>query len=293
MTVRRGRVCVVGSANLDLIALAERLPASGETVMGHGYLEAPGGKGLNQAIAAARAGAHVSLVGAVGSDDAGRALRATATTEAIDVAFLRTLHDAPTGRALIAVGDDGANLIVVVPGANARVSAVAVLEASEVIAASDVLLVQHEIPGDGISAALRVARANGVMTILNPAPARPIPPDVLALVDIAVPNEHEYAASGDLSAVPTVIVTEGDRGSRVITDSGEQRVDPFAVHSVDSVAAGDAFCGVLAASLASGLTINDALVRASAAGALATTVHGAAPSLPTAAQVDALIESAR
>lgn len=293
MTPTSGRVCVVGSANLDLMALAARLPASGETVMGHGYLEAPGGKGLNQAIAAARAGAHVSLVGAVGSDDAGQMLRTVAAGESIDTGFLHTIEGTPTGRALIAVGDDGANLIVVVPGANDCVSADAVREASEVIVASDVLLVQHEIPEDGMHEALRVARAHGVTTILNPAPARPIAPEVLALVDIVVPNEHEYAVSGDLSAVPTVIVTEGERGSRVITESGEQRVNPFVVASVDSVAAGDAFCGVLAASLASGQSMEKALVRASAAGALATTVHGAVPSLPTAAQVSALIESAR
>jgi len=289
----RGRVCVVGSANLDLIALTERLPSPGETVLGHGYLEAPGGKGLNQAIAAARAGAQVVLVVAVGADDAGRALRATAEAEGIDTAFVHNLDGVPTGRALIAVSDDGANAIVVVPGANGRVSAVAVMEAAEAIATCDVLLVQHEVPGEGNYAALRVARANGVTTILNPAPARSVPPDVLALVDILVPNEHEYAVLGDVPGVATLVVTEGERGARVVDVSGERRVNPFAVTAVDTVAAGDAFCGVLAASLAAGLALDAALVRASAAGALATTVRGAAPSLPTAAQVDALIASTR
>lgn len=287
---------MVGSANLDLVALAARVPAAGETVLGHGYFEAPGGKGLNQAVAAARAGATVVMVGAVGADEAGRTLRQVADTEGIDTAALHCLPGSPTGRALIAVGDDGENLIVVVPGANALVGAPAVLEAKETIESADVLLVQHEIPDDGIYAALRIARAAGCTTILNPAPARPVRPDILALVDVLVPNEHEYeliARTSDLGAVPTLVVTEGASGSRVVRDGIQERIAPFAVDSIDTVAAGDAFCGTLAASLSLGLTLDDALRRASAAGALATTRRGAVPSLPTSSEVAALIASAR
>lgn len=287
---------MVGSANLDLVALAARVPSAGETVLGHGYFEAPGGKGLNQAVAAARAGATVVMVGAVGADEAGRTLRQVADTEGIDTAALHVLPGSPTGRALIAVGDDGENLIVVVPGANALVGAPAVLEAKEMIESADVLLLQHEIPDDGIYAALRIARAAGCTTILNPAPARPVRPDILMLVDVLVPNEHEYeliARTCDLGAVPTLVVTEGVSGSRVVRDGIHQRVAPFVVDSIDSVAAGDAFCGTLAASLSLGLTLDDALRRASAAGALATTRRGAVPSLPTSSEVAALIASAR
>ena len=287
---------MVGSANLDLVALAVRVPSAGETVLGHGYFEAPGGKGLNQAVAAARAGATVVMVGAVGADEAGRTLRQVADTEGIDTAALHVLPGSPTGRALIAVGDDGENLIVVVPGANALVGAPAVLEAKETIESADVLLVQHEIPDDGIYAALRIARAAGCTTILNPAPARPVRPDILALVDVLVPNEHEYeliARTSDLGVVPTLVVTEGVSGSRVVRDGIQERIAPFAVDSIDTVAAGDAFCGTLAASLSLGLTLDDALRRASAAGALATTRRGAVPSLPTSTEVAALIASAQ
>lgn len=287
---------MVGSANLDLVALAARVPSAGETVLGHGYFEAPGGKGLNQAVAAARAGAIVSFVGAVGADSAGHLLQSVVTSEGIDSTHLHTLSGVPTGRALIAVGDDGDNLIVVVPGANALLGSTAVLEAKELIESARVLLVQHEIPDDGIYTALRIAKAAGVLTILNPAPARAVRADTLSLVDVLVPNEHEYeiiASATDLSSVPTLVVTEGERGARVVGEAGLDRVDPFAVASIDSVAAGDAFCGTLAASLAAGLSLDTSLQRASAAGALATTRHGAVPSLPTSSEVDALIRSAR
>ena len=285
-----GHVCVVGSANLDLVARTGRLPAPGETVTGHDFFAAAGGKGLNQAVAAARAGARVSFVGAVGDDDAGRALLTIMTSDGLDTTHVRVLAGVPTGRALIAVADDSSNLIVVVPGANGRLDAAAVRSAAAVIGSAEVLLVQHEIPDSGIEEALRHAKAAGAVTVLNPAPARPVPPAVLALVDILVPNEHEYPKLGDVSAVAALVVTEGERGA-LVTAGGRptRRVAAFAVEAIDSVAAGDAFCGALAASLAAGLDLDDALVRASAAGALATLRPGAVPSLPTARQIDELI----
>lgn len=284
-----GRVCVVGSANLDLVARVSRLPAPGETLTGYDFFEAAGGKGLNQAVAAARAGAIVAFVGAVGGDDAGRALLRVMDADGLDSAHVLTMADAPTGRALIGVADDGANSIIVVPGANGRVDAAAVSAAAAALRGADVVLLQHEIPEDGVKEALMLARSAGAMTILNPAPARPLRADVLALVDVLVPNEHEYGLLGDVSTVRTVIVTEGAKGSRVIQVGAEWRVPAFQVNAVDTVAAGDAFCGALAAALAAGLALEAALLRATAAGALATTRVGAVPSLPTAAEIDTLI----
>ena len=283
-----GRVCVVGSANLDLIALTERLPRSGETVIGHGYFEAAGGKGLNQAVAAARAGATVTFVGAVGDDDAGRTLRNVAVTDRIDVHSVRTVGD-PTGRALIGVGDDGANLIIVVPGANGTVDRRAVEASAAAIESCDVLLVQHEIPDDGLLAALRLARAAGRTTVLNPAPARPLATGAADLVDIIVPNEHEYPLIGDVSGIRTLIVTEGERGALIRVGADEIRVPAYSVEAIDTVAAGDAFCGALTAALADGVPLDQAVRRGCAAGALATLVRGAVPSLPYRSAIDDLI----
>jgi ribokinase len=283
-----GRVCVVGSANLDLVARVTRLPRSGETVSGHDFFEAPGGKGLNQAVAAARAGASVCFVGALGDDAAGSALRQVMLDEHVDISGVTTV-EAPTGRALIGVADDGANLIIVVPGANAHVDATVVEGARASVGSAEVVLLQHEIPMEAVRRSLLIAREGGATTILNPAPARVVPPDVLGLVDLLIPNEHEYALLGDVTSVPTVVVTEGEAGSRVIHAGGQRRIAPFPVNAVDTVAAGDAFCGALAAALAAGLDLDAALVRASAAGALATTRSGAVPSMPTAAEIDALV----
>ncbi|MEY4373110.1 MAG: ribokinase [Actinomycetota bacterium] len=284
-----GHVCVVGSANLDLIALAQRLPNPGETVIGHGFVEAAGGKGLNQAVAAARAGATVSFIGAVGNDDAGRALRQVAIDDGINTSGLVTVAGSPTGRALIGVSDDGANLIIVVPGANAAVDRSVVEAAERIISSADVVLGQHEVPDQALETAFRLARQAGATTILNPAPAHPIPASLLGLVDILVPNEHEYPLLGDVSSVGCLVVTEGEQGCRLVREGQSTRIPAFAVEAVDTVAAGDAFCGALAATLAQGEPLETALLRASAAGALATLTHGAVPSLPDAAAIDWLI----
>lgn len=284
-----GHVCVVGSANLDLIALAQRLPNPGETVNGHGFVEAAGGKGLNQAVAAARAGATVSFIGAVGNDDAGRALRQVAIDDGINTSGLVTVAGSPTGRALIGVSDDGANLIIVVPGANAAVDRSVVEAAERIISSADVVLGQHEVPDQALETAFRLARQAGATTILNPAPAHPIPASLLGLVDILVPNEHEYPLLGDVSSVGCLVVTEGEQGCRLVREGQSTRIPAFSVEAVDTVAAGDAFCGALAAALAQGEPLETALLRASAAGALATLAHGAVPSLPDAAAIDWLI----
>ncbi|HEX9258386.1 MAG TPA: ribokinase, partial [Acidimicrobiales bacterium] len=260
-------VVVVGSLNLDLIVRASRLPERGETVLGSTSTTAAGGKGLNQAVAAARQGARTVIIGAVGSDAYGDELVAMAGAEGIDVsAVTRHLH-AGTGVAHISVEDSGANTIVVVPRANGTVDTGLVGRHADVIARAAVLLVQLEIPLDGVRTAIELARAAGVAVVLNPAPARPLPHDLLALCDVVVPNESEAAlltghdttseAGATASARALVamgagaaIVTLGHRGAVVATAEGaSQLVRPFPVAARDSTAAGDAFCGTLAAGL--------------------------------------------
>ena len=281
-----GRVCVVGSANLDLVATAPRLPGPGETVLGTDYAEHPGGKGLNQAVAAARSGAATSFVGALGTDEAGATLREVLASTGIDTAGC-VVSSRPTGRAIITVDHHGENSIVVVPGANLDVRVAQLPPA-------DVLLTQLEVPLPVVEDALRRARAAGMRTILNPAPAARLPHDLLALVDVLVPNEHELdhlGAAGELLAagVGAIVTTLGAEGARVLTVYEEWQVPPFRVDVVDTTGAGDTFCGVLAGCLARGDTLAAATHWASAAGALATTHHGAVPSIPMAGEIAALV----
>jgi ribokinase len=281
-----GTVCVVGSANLDLVATTARLPAPGETVLGSDFAQHAGGKGLNQAVAAARAGAPTTFVGCIGDDDAARLLLAELAAARVDATGVSRCAR-PTGRAVITVDERGENSIVVVPGANAELTVAAVPTAA-------VLLVQLEVPLDAVSAALRLARVAGAVTILNPAPAARLSRDVLGLVDVLVPNEHELAALGAADAllaagVGAVVTTLGGAGVRVVTRERAWHVAPFHVLSVDTTGAGDAFCGVLAARLAAGDTLEAAVRVAAAAGALATTRLGAVPSMPLAGEIDALL----
>jgi ribokinase len=286
-------VCVVGSANLDLVARAARLPGPGETVLGSDFAEHPGGKGLNQAVAAARSGATTAFVGAVGTDHAGDRLCAVAAGEGIDVAALAT-SPTPTGRALIGVDDHAENSIIVVPGANGTVTADQV---TATMPSALVVLVQLEIPVEAVGAALATARSTGARTVLNPAPAARLPADLLALCDVVVPNEHELALVGGVDAlldagVGAVVVTLGARGVRVVTAHSVTDVRAFPVVPVDTTGAGDSFCGALSARLAAGDDLLDAVRYASAAGALATTVAGAVPSLPRADAVWELLNAA-
>lgn len=284
-------VVVVGSLNLDLVASMDRLPSPGETVSGHSYHEYPGGKGLNQAVAAARAGASVAIVGAVGDDSAGHLLRQIVVDEGIDDRWLATAADTPTGRALITVDRNAENSIVVVPGANATVR----IEA-KALPTGRVMLAQLEIPAPEVTAAMATARSNGTTTILNPAPAADGLDALLGSCDIVVPNEHEVDLLGGIEAlrargVATVVVTRGAEGVDASERDGDFRHDAFAVDPVDTTGAGDAFCGALAARLADSADIRDAIPFAAAAGALATTASGAVPSLPHRAAIDGLVRS--
>lgn len=289
--MREFDVVVVGSLNLDLVARAPRIPGPGETVQGTHYSELPGGKGLNQAVAAARAGARVAMVGAVGDDAAGSTLREVACADGVDDTWIVTAAAVPTGRALIAVDDAAENSIVVVPGANAHVE-LADLPPGKVV------LAQLEIDPAVVASAFRLARERGAVTVLNPAPAERVPADLLALADVVIPNQHELAVLGGRPAlaaagVRTLVVTLGADGADLYEGgdpaAGPHHVDPFPVRPVDTTGAGDAFCGGLAARLAAGDELHVALVFAAANGALATTRAGAVPSLPTAHETRALI----
>lgn len=300
---RGGLITVVGSANLDLVAGTPRIPGPGETVLGTSYHEFAGGKGLNQAIAAARQGGRVALVGAVGIDDAGSVLADTATAEGVDVTGLERVSGAPTGRALITVDERGENSIVVVPGANALVQAGAARRPQD---APVVVLAQCEIALDVVAEAMRAGRACGALTVLNPSPATPLPDELLADVDLLIPNQHEVDLIGGIEAllaagVGTVVVTRGAAGIEVTVgprwrerrpgdgDARRFHQPAFPVDAIDATGAGDACCGALVAGLAAGLPLAAAVERAAAAGALATSTPGAVPSLPSSSAVDDLL----
>ena len=275
-------VVVVGSANLDLVATLDHLPKPGETIVAQSYAEHAGGKGVNQAVACARMGARTAFVGCVGNDDAGAFLRGVLEDEGIDTSMLRVV-DMPTGRAFINVDSRGENEIVVVSGANTQVG---IAQNPLQLPTSHVLLMQLEIPLATVAAALTAARKSGAITVLNPAPYKSLTEDVLSLVDVIVPNETESAACGGTQAllaagVTTVVTTLGEHGAVIHTTSSETNIAPHKVVAVDTVGAGDAFIGALSAELARGATISDAASVGAVAGALATTVHGAVPSLPT------------
>ena len=289
-------VVVVGSANMDLVARVVRLPHPGETVSAHDYFEACGGKGANQAIAAARAGARTAFIGAVGSDAAGDTLRAAFVHDAVDVSLLATVRE-PTGRALIGVSDDAENLIIVVPGANHALSVDHIDAAEALLANAKVVLVQLEVRLAVVQRAVELA-GHDTIVVLNPAPASELPDDVLRHVDVITPNEHEVALLGGAAAlvargVANVVVTQGARGALLVTRDSETRIEPFAVTPVDTTGAGDAFCGVLSARLAvaGGLAELALALRAAAVGgALATQTAGAVPSLPVWSQVAAALQ---
>jgi ribokinase len=280
-------VCVIGSSNVDLVVTAPRHPLPGETILGTDYHEYPGGKGLNQVVAARRAGSECAFVTALGDDDAGARLAAVVDAEGIDRAAVQRLAGTATGRALITVDAAGENSIVVVPGANA-----ALLPAA--LPAARVVLAQLEIPIEVVADAFARARAVGAVTILNPAPAAELADELLANCSIVIPNEHEYGRLGGAErifglGVEAVVTTNGPAGVDVETPFERRRVPAFAVTPVDTTAAGDAFCGSFAVAIAEGADPMAAARFAAAAGALATTRSGAVPSLPKREEIEALL----
>ncbi len=287
-------VVVVGSANLDLVARTSRLPKPGETVMGSHFFEACGGKGVNQAIAAARAGAKTAFIGALGRDHAGETLLAALVNDGVDVSAVQRVS-VHTGRALIGVSDIGENSIVVVPGANHEITVADIEKNKTLISAAKVLLCQLEVPLAVVQRAFELA-GSSTTRILNPAPAQVLARELLSRVDVIIPNEHEVELLGGALhlltlGVKTVIVTQGDKGAVVVDATGTRQVDPIKVTPIDSTGAGDAFCGMLAARLAIGETVTVALRSAVIAGALATQIEGAVPSLPIWSMVQTKLES--
>ncbi|TDE00403.1 ribokinase [Jiangella asiatica] len=294
-------IAILGSANMDLVVTVERAPGRGETVTGRTFVTVPGGKGANQALAAARAGGQVAFLGAVGGDEFGRGITDLLTGAGIDVSGL-TVSDQPTGTAHITVDASGDNSIVVVPGANGTVTALTDAHRAGIDAA-DLLLLQLELPLGLVVEAARYARSRGVRVVLTPAPAVPLPVELLDAVDVLVPNEHEaallagvddpVAAARNLAGRGgDVVVTLGSQGALWLHDGGEWPVPAFPVQAVDTTAAGDTFVGVLAVGLAEGVEWAEALRRAAAAAALSVQRPGASSSMPHRAEIDAFLAKA-
>ncbi|MFE3190377.1 ribokinase [Nocardia sp. NPDC059240] len=277
------RIAVVGSINMDLVTTVGRRPEPGETVSGEGFALVPGGKGSNQAIAAQRAGGDVEFVGAVGDDVFAAALREVLSKAGVGVSRLRAV-DGPSGIAAIVVDGGGENSIIVVAGANGRMTELTVAD-RETIAAADVLMCQLEIPVATVLAAARHARANGTVVMLNPSPVRELPAEVWAEIDVAVVNEGEgEQLAAALSGVPHVITTLGAAGASYRGPRGEMLSQPgIPVRVVDTTGAGDTFTGALAAHWHRGP--RTALAWACTAGALATTKLGASASIPELAEI--------
>jgi ribokinase len=269
-----GRVLVVGSLNIDLVTHVGRHPKPGETVMGTGLVRLAGGKGANQAVAASAAGATVVMAGCVGADEAGSAYVARLSALGVDAASIRVVPHCPTGHALIVVDEVGENTVVVVPGANAAVS-VDDLDVLESIGPGDIVLLQLEVPLEVVTAAVRRACAKGARVVLNLAPFAALPPDVVALADPLVVNEHEALLLADSEAMPlSLLVTFGAAGAAW---DGDQVTGPVVDRPevLDTTGAGDAFCGALSAALAAGADRQEALQTALAAGGDAVRHFGA------------------
>jgi ribokinase len=308
------KVTVVGSLNIDLVCHATRRPGKGETIIGDAFDIFTGGKGFNQATAAARLGAEVTLVGSVGADPFGEMLLAATENEYIDSRFVTKRTDTGTGVATIVIEPDGDNSIIVVPRANMALTTADIDAAADTIADADVLLLQLETPVAASEYAAEIAKDSrkngGTIVILNPAPAQPLPDSLLAYVDILTPNQSEAELLSGMrvsndeeihnaaevlrarmvdTATATVVLTLGKQGALILTATISERVPALSVDAVDTTGAGDAFCGALATALASGETLHTAIAFANAAGAAAVTVVGATPSMPTRAKVDLLM----
>ena len=294
-------VLVIGSLNADLVVRSPRFPQPGETISGGDLLTIPGGKGANQAVAAARQGTNVAMVGRVGKDNFAPFL-----VENLNVNHVNTMHvaqdNAATGTAIIIVDENGQNSIVLSAGANGKV------DSQDVDSAPDakILLLQFEIPMDSVLHAAKRYKTKGTTVILNPAPARQIPEELLTLIDILVPNESELSLltnmpvtdikSAELAAqeilkrgVKTVIVTMGSKGALLVTDAQVKQVDTYNVEVVDTTAAGDAFIGGFASAMLHSKSLEESVRYGCACGALATTKLGAQPSLPTKEEVEKFI----
>ncbi|MYM95382.1 ribokinase [Duganella vulcania] len=290
-------VVVVGSLNMDLVFRMPRMPEAGETLQGHGYTTSPGGKGANQAVACARLGCQVALVGQAGRDGYGDTLCAALAANGVDIGHVRRTDAAATGVAVILVEEQGQNRIVLAAGANGMLGPDDIDAARDAIAGAALLIVQLEVPLEAVLRAMRLAAAAGVPVLLNPAPAQALPDRFWPLIDILVPNESEAAlltgiavtdvASACLAAeqlrargARRVLITLSDKGVVLLDELGPRHLHARAVSAVDTTAAGDTFIGALATALCEGLTLDEAAAFGQNASALCVMRAGAQPSIP-------------
>jgi ribokinase len=299
------RIVVVGGANYDYLARAAELPAPGDTVQGDLIDEAPGGKGANQAVAAARLGANVAFVGRIGADDRGDRVLNAFLRERVDTKFVVRHATETTGVALVQVDQAGEKQILAIPGANARLTPNDVRAAAAIIADANILLLQLEVPFEAVRTAISLARDTGVKVLLDPAPPLPLLDDLLALIDFIKPNSGEARvltgievndrASARKAAqqllergVGAAAMAAGEEGTLALWPDGERWFPRLSVRSVDATGAGDAFAAALGVALAEGQAFADACAFANAAAALATTVVGAQAGMPSRAAVETL-----
>ena len=299
----RKQICVVGSANIDLSFQAERLPQPGETVAGRSLHQCMGGKGANQAVAAARLGARVAFIACVGDDGFGEQAIAAYDAEGIETSNVRRVAGQPTGTAAILVDDNAENCIVVVAGANGELDAERVAAASETINACDLLLCQLETPIEAAVEAFSLARTVNTRTLLTPAPAKHVTDELLGLVDFCLPNQTEISQLAGMSieseadairgaqslrdrGVGTVLLTLGKRGVLVVDDAGATPIAANNVEAIDTTGAGDAFTAAFAVAISEGFDTRESAQRAAKAAAISVTRIGTQTSFPTRAEVD-------
>ncbi len=298
-----GHIVVVGSLNMDMVVRTTRHPKVGETILGSDFRTFPGGKGANQAVAAAKLGCQVRMVGRVGQDPFGDQLLRAVASSGVDTTYIRSDPGFATGVALITVDEAGQNTIVVASGANGRVSPDDVDAAEDVFLGASVLLLQLECPLNAVEHAIHLARKNQVQVVLNPAPAQMLDAEFLESVDYLIPNQTELALLAGQESVQAaidvlrthgvrrIVVTLGEEGALVAANGLQELVPTYRVPVVDTTAAGDAFAGAFAVALSEGLSIHQATLWGNAAGALAVTRAGAQPSLPTREEFDAFLKS--
>jgi ribokinase len=298
-------ILVIGSLNADLVVRAKRFPSPGETIQGENLITIPGGKGANQAVASARLGAQVAMIGRVGADAFGSTLIDNLAQNKVDTHLVIRDDSTSTGTAVIIVDSQGQNSIILSPGANARVAASDIKPES--FSGSSLLLLQFEIPIETVIHSANIAKKKGLVVLLNPAPALNLPDELLRTADYILPNETELGlltgkTISDLASIEVaglsliargarnVIITLGAKGALIVTKGGAKHIPTFKVKVVDTTAAGDAFIGGLAVGLLNGRSLEDAVQYGCACGALAVTQFGAQPSLPSAEDVNKILK---
>jgi ribokinase len=305
------RIAVIGSINTDMVVRSPQLPVPGQTLMGHSFMTTGGGKGANQAVAAARLGADVSLIAKIGADAFGEMSIENFKKEKINTAHIYRDANAPSGVAFIVVDNSGENMIVVAPGANATLNKKDIQDAEDVIKNADIILFQLEIPMAAVAEGIKLAKKHNRIVMLNPAPAASVPEEILLAVDIITPNQSEVwtmtaiAVNDTITAqhacdilhskgIATVIITMGEQGAYISSQNHIGLIAGFnAGKAVDTVAAGDTFCGGLAIAVAEGKSLQDAVRFANAAAALSVTKAGAQASIPGRPEVEALLKQVK